>query len=232
MSSTETGYPKNAANLKDLITLIKTLGNDYQPPKSKFELKELEQLSKNADDATSIVSQVLPIYRKAVDEQELIFKPLDNLVTRSFNYLKAAIDNPDELQTAKTLAHQLRGMTKKTQINGDTVSSKSRLSYDNKIINLKQYIDVLITSKVYNPKETDISIKSMQALLCAMEANIAAVADAKAPVNDARKNRFTIFYADQIGLVDIANGVKNYIKASLKKDHPQYKYILSIKFKK
>jgi hypothetical protein len=232
MSSSESGYAKNAANLKDLILLLETLGKDYQPPKPKFELKELKQLSKNADEATRVVAQVLPVYRKAVDEQELIFKPLDNLVTRSFNYLKAAINNPAELQTAQTLARQVRGMTKKTQIDGETVSSHSRLSYDNKIENFKQYIEVLTTSGVYSPKETDISIKTFQTLLAAMESNITAVARTKAPLNDAQKKRFTVFYTEQIGLVDIVTGVKNYIKASLKKDHPQYKYILDLKFNK
>lgn len=64
-----------------------------------------------------------------------------------------------------------------------------------------------------------------------MESNIDAVARAKSPLNDARKKRFTIFYAEQIGLVDIATEVKNYIKAALKKDHPQYKYILALRFK-
>ncbi|RQO78004.1 hypothetical protein DBR40_08600 [Pedobacter sp. KBW01] len=104
MSTTESDFAKNAANLKDLIIRLKPLGADYQPPKLKFSIENLEQLSTNADEAIRIVSQVLPVYSKAVDEQELIFKPFNHLITRSYNYLKVAIDNPAELQTAKTLA--------------------------------------------------------------------------------------------------------------------------------
>jgi hypothetical protein len=72
MANTESGYPKNAANLKDLIIRLKTLGVDYNPPKPKFSIEALEILSKNADDATRALSLVLPVYSKAVDEQELI----------------------------------------------------------------------------------------------------------------------------------------------------------------
>jgi hypothetical protein len=235
MSSTETGYPKNAANFKDLIIRLNTLGDDYQPPKAMFELKALEQLSKNAEDAMRAVSQVLPVYSKAVDDQELIFKPLNNLITKSFNYLKAAIANPAELQTAKTIADGLRGQSKRKVVATDapaSTASTKRLSYDSKVENLKRYIEVLSASKIYTPKESDISIASLQALLLAMENSITAVAIAKTPLDDARKKRHTIFYAEQIGLVETVFGVKNYIKASLHQDHPERKHILALTFRK
>jgi len=232
MASSETGYAKNAANAQDLIIRLKTLGTDYKPPKDVFEIKALENLSKGINDAMQQLNQVLPIYRKAVDEQEIIFKPLNNLITRSYNYLKAAIDHPDKLQTAKTLADQLRGVSKKSIIAGAAVSSHTRTSYDNKIENFKHYINVLTTSGVYEPMEEDISIPSFQTLITAMENNITAVALAKTPVDDARQKRFTLFYAERTGLVDIVTGIKNYIRASLTKDHPGYKHILALSFKK
>lgn len=233
MSTTESGFAKNAANLKDLIIRLKTLGTAYQPPKQAFQIESLELLSKNADEAIRVLSHVLPVYSKAVDEQELIFKPLSNLITRSYNYLKAAIDNPAELQTAKTLAYNLRGMASKTtKTDGTTTQPRARVSYDTKVENVKQYIDVLVTSKIYSPAEADISIAALQSILASMENNITAVAIAKTPVDDARKNRINVFYDKQIGLVAIVKGVKNYIKASLKSDHPQRKHILALTFSK
>jgi len=233
MSTTESGFTKNAANLKDLIIRLKILGAAYQPPKQAFQIEALELLSKNADESTRILSQVIPIYSKAVDEQELIFKALSNLITRSYNYLKAAIDNPAELQTAKTLADNLRGISSKTtKADGTSTQPHVRVSYDTKVENLKQYIDVLIISKIYSPAEADISIEALQTLLISMESNITAVAIAKTPVDDARRNRFNAFYDKQSGLVIIVKGVKNYIKASLKSDHPQLKHILALTFSK
>lgn len=231
MSNSETGYTKNTANLKDLIIRLKTLGADYKPPKHSLEIESLEALSKNADDVSRVLSQVLPVYHKAVDEQELIFKPLNNLITRSYNYLKAAIDNPDELQTAKALADRLRGIHKKSSKTEDTVAhARSSVSYDNKTENFKQYLDVLITSKIYSPAEIDINLASLQTLLINMETNITAVAIAKTPVDDARKNRSTLFHTQQTGIIDIVFGVKNYIKASLRSDHPQREHILALTF--
>lgn len=89
---------------------------------------------------------------------------------------------------------------------------------------------MLTTSKVYEPTQEDISIASFQTLLASMESNITAVAIAKTPVDDARKNRFNIFHTEQIGLVDTVLGVKSYIKASLNIDHPQRKHILALTF--
>lgn len=127
MLSSETGYAKNSANLKDLIIRLKTLGTDYQPPKAMYEIKALELLSKNADDAMRVVNQLLPVYSKAVDEQELIFKPLNKLITRSYNYLKAAIANPAALQTAKTIADHLRGQVRKKVLStGDSSTQIGR----------------------------------------------------------------------------------------------------------
>ncbi|MNK53120.1 hypothetical protein D3C87_720720 [compost metagenome] len=91
---------------------------------------------------------------------------------------------------------------------------------------------MLIISKIYSPAEADISIEALQTLLISMESNITAVAIAKTPVDDARRNRFNAFYDKQSGLVIIVKGVKNYIKASLKSDHPQLKHILALTFSK
>lgn len=232
MSSSEGGYAKNAANLKDLIIRLETLGTDYKPPQPIYEIKALTQLSKAAEDASRAVSKVLPVYAKAVDEQELIFKPLGNLVTKSFNYLKAATINAATLQTAKTLADKLRGIAKSKKVSDDgtTQSHQSSKSYDNRIENLKQYIDVLITSDIYKPAEKEIGIEIFQKMLTSMEDNIKAVALAKTPVDEARKKRFEIFYAQPNGLIDIVTGIKNYIKAVLDKNHPQYKHIIALRF--
>ncbi|TBO41312.1 hypothetical protein [Pedobacter kyonggii] len=78
MANKESGYAKNAANLKDLVIRLKTLGDDYNPPKPKLSVEALEILSKNADDATRALSLVLPVYSKAVDEQELILRKICN----------------------------------------------------------------------------------------------------------------------------------------------------------
>lgn len=232
MASSEGGYAKNAANLKDLVIRLKTLGNTYKPPQPAYEIKALEQLSKDAEAASRAVSKVLPVYAKAVDEQELIFKPLGSLITKSFNYLKAATKNAAELQTAKTIADRLRGVAKNRKINDDGTTSahQSSTSYDNKIENFKQYIDVLAASPVYKPAEKEIGIAAFQTLLESMEHNITAVALAKTPVDEVRKKRFEIFYGQPNGLIDVVSGVKNYIKAALDKSHPQYKHLMGLTF--
>jgi len=232
MPGSETGYAKNAANLQDLIIRLKTLGADYNPPKALYTVKSLEQLTKKVNNAMHLVNQVLPVYRKAVDEQELTFKPLNKLITRSYNYLKVAINNPAELQTARTLADHLRGVPIKNTVDGISRKSKTNTSYDHKLAFFKQYINVLIVSGVYEPAEKDLKLTSFQTLLNAMESNVTAVAIAKIPVDDARKKRFTLFYAEQIGLVDIAMGIKSYIKSLLSKDHPQYRHIVGLTFRK
>ncbi|KIA96368.1 hypothetical protein OC25_00975 [Pedobacter kyungheensis] len=237
MSGTESGYTKNAANLNDLIIRLKTLGPAYQPPKDHFKIEALEKLAKEVEETNRILSKVSPVYSKAVDDQELIFKQLNNLITRSYNYVKVATDNPSELNTAKTLADKLRGVVKKSTssnaaADGTKLPSQAKTSYDNRIEHLKQYIDVLSTSQVYKPAEEDLSIASLQTQLEKMQSSVNNVALIKPDIDDARRNRFNIFYDSQNNLIDTVQGVKTYIKASLKNDHPEKKYILGIPFKR
>lgn len=234
MSSSETGYAKNAANFKDLIIQLKNLEGDYQPPKPSLNIEALEAISIKSEELMRTLSQLAPIYNQCVDKQELIFSTQNNLVTRSYNYLKVVVDNPGDLETIKTIADKIRGVNKKTDPveEGKTNHSQAQTSYDNKLENFKRYIDALQNTKVYLPLESDIKLETFNDLAVKMGEALTAVALSKSPVDVARKNRYNFFYADKTGLVDIANDIKTYSRAVLKKDHQLYKAIQDIKFNK
>lgn len=65
-----------------------------------------------------------------------------------------------------------------------------------------------------------------------MESSVDAVAAAKPPVDESRSKRSNIFYGKKTGLIDTIMGIKTYLKASLKNDHPEKKHIMALKFKR
>jgi hypothetical protein len=90
MSSTsETGHAKNVANFNELISFITGYGTAYNPSKVSIKSDALQTLSGSAKNAIDVVNAARPAYSNAVAAREAAFSPLNKLITRVFNALKA-----------------------------------------------------------------------------------------------------------------------------------------------
>lgn len=237
-STSETGNAKQLAGFEDFITQLLALGALYNPPKSELSISKLQEKLNEAKSAMRDISISTPPFSAAVDRQVLAFKFLNNKITRSLNYYKVCINNPMEIETAKSLADKIRGFQKKKKV-FDGVDkpatrsiSQSRMSYDTRIENLKQYIDVLASSNVYVNPGNDIDLDDLRAILSDMEDTNRTVAITKIPLDVVRKNRDVIFYAPVEGIADLVLSVKSYLKATLKKNNPFYNSLMGFIFKK
>lgn len=237
-STSETGYAKQLAEFEDFTKLLSALGEAYNPPKPELAITNLLEQLNAAKSAMREISAALPPYSAAVDKQNLAFKFLNDRVTRSLNYYKVAISNPSEIDTAKNLADKIRGKSNRAKavVAADAAApksiSQSQQSYDSRIENLKQYIDVLIVSGVYNNPGSEIGIDDLNLMLNEMEAANAVVAEAKIPLDVARKKRAVIFYEPVTGIADLVSNAKRYVKATVPKTNPHYNSLTGITFKK
>ena len=237
-STSETGYAKQLAEFEDFTNLLSALGELYAPPKPELQLANLQGQLNAGKAAMREISVAAPPYSAAVDKQNLAFKFLKDRITRSLTYYKVVILDPAEIDTAKNLADKIRGVPgkAKTAATDDATASKrisqSQQSYDSQIENLKQYIDVLTASGVYSNPGNGISIDDLNQMLSEMEATNAVVAEAKIPLDVARKKRDVIFYEPVTGIADLALNAKRYVKATVPKSNPHYNELTSIVFKK
>ena len=243
-STTETGHAKNVANFDDLISFVTGYGTAFNPSKASIKLTALQTLSTSAKNAINAVNAALPAYSNAVAAREAAFEPLNKLITRVYNALKATDTTEQVDESAKTLVRKIQG-TRATAKKTDEEKaaekaagketkeiSSSQMSYDSRLDNFDKLIKFLSSVAAYAPNEADLKITALTALYTDLKAKNLAVINAETPLNNARIARNDVMYKDNVGLVDVATDVKTYIKSVYGATSPQYKTVSSLKFTK
>lgn len=238
-STSEVGHAKNIANLNLLNTNIVALGATYNPSNPKLLLPNLQNIYTTAFTEQASVNNLVAPYSVAVDEREVIFKPLNRELTKLRKAYKATEGVTQvQLEDFMTIIRKLKGV-KKSKDNPSTDPkdeqdsySTSQMSYDQRTNTMDLLISLLQNTPNYNPNENEYKISTYQAKKASMLVSTQAVADAFVPLNNARSTRNATLYNSADNLVDIANKAKDYLFTILDSSSAQYKAISKIKFKK
>ena len=116
MSTSEVGHAKNIANLNLLNTNIIALGAIYNPSNPNLLLANLQnQYTENFANQESVNVKVAP-YSVAVDEREVIFKPLNRELSKLRKAYKATEGVTEvQLEDFMTIVRKLKGVRKETK---------------------------------------------------------------------------------------------------------------------
>ena len=238
-STSEVGHAKNIANLNLLNTNIIAVGATYNPSNPKLLLANLQNIYSNSFAQQKNVNESLAPYSVAVDEREVIFKPLNRELTKLRKAYKATEGVTQvQLEDFMTIIRKLKGVRKtaiKESTNPEEAQvnySTSQLSYDQRTNNMDSLISLLQNTPNYNPNETEYKTTTYQDKKAQMLLKTQAVADTYVPLNNARSARNNSLYLAEDNLVDIANKAKDYLFTILDANSAQYKAISKIKFKK
>jgi len=243
-STSEQGHNRNAVNYDKLIINCTSYGATYNPSKAALKIAAMQAQSTAAKNSLTTVSALTPAYKNAVTARVTAFKPLDKLITRANNALKSSETTKEVIESAQTIVRKLQGRRatpKKTEEQKKVAAdagkeiveiSSSQMSYDSRIDNLDKLIKLFSSVAAYAPNEAELKIAALTALYTDLKAKNMAVVNAETPLSNARIARNTTMYKDDIGLVDVANDVKTYIKSVFGATSPQYKQVSSLKFTK
>jgi hypothetical protein len=238
-STSEVGHAKNIANLNLLNTNIIAVGSIYNPSNSKLKLTNLQSIYTNSFSQQESVNNLVAPYSIAVDDREIIFKPLNRELTKLRKAYKATEGVTQvQLEDFMTIIRKLKGVRKTaiaTSTNPDEAQanySTSQLSYDQRTNNMDLLIALLKNTQNFNPNETEYQIATYQTKKEQMLVKTQAVADTFVPLNNARSLRNKTLYNADDNLVDIANKAKDYLFTILNASSAQYKAIAKIKFRK
>jgi hypothetical protein len=241
-SNSETGHAKNVANFDEIISIIQGYDTVYNPSKQSIKSDALLTLSVNAKNAIEGVNAAIPAYSNAVAARDAAFFPLNKLITRIINALKATDTTKQVDENALTLARKIQGRrasakktAEETQANGqngiESVQiSASQMSYDSRLDNLDKLIKLLSSIEVFAPNEADLKVTSLASLYTGLKQKNTAVLTAAVPLKNARITRNGILYKELTGLVDVASDVKSYVKSVFGADSPQFRQIGGLKF--
>lgn len=243
-TQSETGHAKNVANFEDLISFCTGYGIAYNPAKNSIKLTALNTLFTSAKSSLTAINTALPPWTNAINARDIVFAPLNKLITRVVNAAAASNVSKQVIADVKTIARKLqgkRGSDKLPTIVDDPNTpedesqksiSASQMSFDQRIENMDKLIQLLASQSGYAPNETDLKVATLTTLLADMRTKNTAAINPLTPLSNARIARNTILYATGTGLIDIAGEVKKYVKSVFGGTSPQYKQVSGLKFTK
>ena len=241
-STSETGHAKNVANFEILISFCTGHGASYNPSKAAIQLPALNTLFTGAKASLNAINTVLPQNANAVNAREIVFAPLNKLITRVFSAVDASDVPKQVVGDVKPITRKLQGTRAGAKLSivvddaatpGDASPksiSASQMSFDNRIENMGKLVQLLSAQPGYAPNETDLQVASLTTLLADMRTKNTDAINALTPVSNSRIARNNILYTEDTGLVDIAGDVKKYVKSVFGASSPQYKQVSGLKF--
>ena len=255
----ESGHVINASTFEQLISYCTGYGAIYNPSKNGIKVASMNALLTTARTAIANEEDKHNAYSIAVDNREILFKPLSNFITKILNALKSSDVTKQKIDDAKTYTRKLSGKraknkskkaldafisaTTKDLTTTDTNAipsieqehkeiSVSQMSYDNRYDNLSKLVNLLSTEPGYAPNEAELKVTSLNTLLTTMKTKNSAVINAITALSNARIDRNKILYKDDTGLYDIAMSTKAYVKSVFGYKSPEYKQVSKLKFTK
>lgn len=242
MSTKQTSIGSNVVNLGELTERVSTFGVKYNPVRSDFTISNLTALKTSAETLAELVKTAENVDNNSIAARTLSFKNNDGLVTRAINSYKISGASEQSILQAESkvrIYRNIRVSEKPTaeEIAAAKVEGKElrinvhhNSTFDKKIENFADFIDFLDNSSKYRPNETDIAVEGLTAKLTELKIQNSTCSKTSAELDAARMARDTMMFTNGTGMVDIAKGVKQYIKSVFGATSLQYKSISDLKF--
>lgn len=220
-STSETGHAKIAANLFKLNTIAKRYTAKYKPANTKLSITAVDALVTACENAVDGVNEPEKIFKGARSARQQLFEILGDTATAAYNSLNS-LDNIDPAVKKAVIAmlKKIKGTTgtKATSIDGATGEtpkkhSTSQQSFDMRITNFKSLISSLKQVPAYTPEESNITIASLETYADNLLTSSKAVDTAYISYANALKQRDTLLYHPETGVVDMSKKIKSYIKS-------------------
>lgn len=234
-SISETGQPKNVANLQKLTEQVNVY-TLYNPPVDNLKVANLQTLYNTASTKLSEVEDKRNANKNAITLRQSAFENLKSNCTKIVNHLEILGLPQGTMDQAKSLNRIIQGGQKKTVAPTEegkeapqTVST-SRQSYTQQADNFGILLQLLGTISTYNPNEDDLKLANLNTFKNSLVSSTQTVDQTEAELNNKLIERDQILYADGTGLYSIAQNVKKYVKSLYGATSPEYTNVSRIEF--
>lgn len=239
-STSETGHAKNVATFEDLISFCTAYGPPYNPSKAALKLAALNGLLIAANASLQSVKVAKTAYDNATNAREIAFKPVRVLATKIVSALAATEAAEQTVADVKSTNNKIQGKRAKAVAQPDAkalaagaepvkTASTSQQSYNKLVDHFAQLVATLTAEPKYLPNEAELKVASLNTLLADLRAKNTAVINATTALSNARIARDKTLYAETTGMLDVAQGVKLYVKSLFGTTSPQYKQVSALK---
>jgi hypothetical protein len=243
-SKSEKGHAVNAANFMRIVQYCAKLGVAYTPPSDEISLVNLESKVVEMQTAIEEFNVKGATWMKVVNERETAIEPLNRLLTRVRNLVKACNVSQAFKDDVSSLVKEIQGVRAKPKIvaepenplvpTGETVVyiSAAQTGYDNRLNNFDRLIELLKTEPNYLPEEDDLKIAALEALQDLLVEKNTGVAVKTPDVDYGRIDRDNKMYSGEGNGADLAGKIKAYFKAKFGGNSQEYHAITKWEYKK
>lgn len=234
-TNSETGHAVNISNFKLLIDKCTAFGKKYNPSNTDLTIKNMTSVWTTGDTAHGILTKAISDSKNPINKRQIIFEPLDKLVTRTVNSFYSTKASKQIKKDAKGLADKIRGFGVIVKKMPDSTPdpnhvSKSHQGFVQRADAFKQLIDLYKSDANYAPNEADLATAALTTLYNAMKKVNDNIGTIIAPVDNARITRDHALYDEGTGMIDIAAACKDYVQSVFGATSAEAKTVTKIRF--
>ena len=234
-SSSETGHAVNIANFKLLIDKDTAFGPDYNPSNTDLKIVNMTAQWTIGSTAHTLLTTALQNSKLPINAREILFEPLNPLVTKTINYYNSTKASKQAKKDAKGLADKIRGYGVKTVKLPDGSPDPAHISTSHQGFvqredAFKQLIDLYVSDPLYAPNEAPLKTPALTLLQGQMKTSNETIGAIIAPVGTAMVTRNHVLYDEETGMIDIAKASKGYVKGVFGATSQEAKLVTGIKF--
>lgn len=221
-SNSETGHAKNVANFKELITIVKSYGQQYQPTAANLKVPMLEAQAELGELSLNKLKEAETLAKQANAALKASFLTLNTFCSQLISLLNSSGAKASSVDEARAVQKRITGANskKKKAENGDVIPedakssrSVSRQSYDSRLDDFEKLVMILQNIPEYQPNEEAFKVTTLQRMILSMKELIENNDEKDVMRSQAMNERNKVLYTPETGVVDTALKVKSYIKA-------------------
>ena len=216
-------YTKKAAAFGKLVGICAGYEGKYNPARQNLTMTAIRKLATDAEAANLSVIVARKTWTTAAGNRKVAFTELEQLVKR----LRGEIQNlPIDQATSKLMIVALNkaaaynngvNSDPPSEVNGSAESKARRRrsgDFASRLSAFEEVIHALETIPEYKSPLPDLSVKALKAKAAEIKKATSSVHTAAAELSAVRSHRWNIFKNPVSGVMAIAAGIKNVIKAT------------------
>lgn len=237
MAYNESGHARNVANFDELVVVLGTFGNGYQPASPAIQLNALVDLQEKLKEALQRVNDANGVYRDKIYARQNAYNQMSALAMRIVNTMAGLGLEAKLLTQAKGVLSKIRGGgSKKKKEEGEEGAvptksvSVSQMSFDQRKNNFSALVGLINAQATYTPNEADMQVVSLKKYIEGLQNFNQEAIVAEQNLIMARKERDSLLYADNVGVIALVQQIKAYTKGAFGTKHQSYERIKGLKF--
>jgi hypothetical protein len=236
-------HVKNLQSFDKVIEICTGLGRKYNPGHLNLQVSTMNSHLQIAQQLWQDFKEARKAYDNATNARKEAFQGIRVLSRSVQGMLKTSGANPLLMADALNAKRKICGarITKPPDAKADgattdTKKKSTRASYAKAYVAVAEYFDELVKTVESEPRyranETHLTLTGLQEMKAKLFALNKAVADAEVHLDKARFQRNEMFYTDPNSIVNMAKGVKAYVRSIFGLNSQEYQLVQKIRFTK